>query len=259
MRIPIYHVDAFTDTVFAGNPAAVCILDSWPDDDLLQNIAFENSVSETAFLVGQGSPFQLRWFTPTMEVDLCGHATLATAFVCRKYRGYTHDEISFSTKSGPLAVSYGSDLLTMVFPRRPGERCDVPDRLITGLGAHPLEVLKSRDYMAVFDGEDDVRNLAPLFEDLRLPDCLGVIATAPGRDVDFVSRFFVPNGGVDEDPVTGSAHSTLIPYWSARLKKDVLTARQLSKRGGSLWCEDRGDSVTISGRVVGYLSGVIDI
>jgi predicted PhzF superfamily epimerase YddE/YHI9 len=259
LKIPIYHVDAFTDAVFHGNAAAVCVLDSWPDDTLLQDIAFENNLSETAFVVGRESPFELRWFTPVMEVDLCGHATLAAAFVYREYLGYSEKEIVFSTMSDLLTVIYNDGLLTMLFPRRPAGPCDVPDRLISGLGVHPLEVLKSRDYLVVLNDEEEVRSLRPLFEDLRLPDCLGIIATAPGREVDFVSRFFAPNGGVDEDPVTGSAHSTLIPYWSKRLKKNSLTAQQVSKRGGVLWCEDLESSVKISGRAVGYHSGIIHI
>jgi PhzF family phenazine biosynthesis protein len=260
MKIPVYQIDAFTENVFRGNPAAVCILDKWLSDDLLQQIAFENNLSDTAFLAGRASPYELRWFTPVMEVDLCGHATLATAFACREFLGYRAPEIVFRTKSGLLTVSYDDDgYLSMVFPRRPAVECDVPDRLISGIGMHPLEVLKSRDYLVVLNDEDEVRNVQPVADDLMLPGCLGVIVTAEGREVDFVSRFFAPNAGILEDPVTGSAHSTLIPYWSGRLKKPKMAATQVSKRGGTLLCEDLEDAVRIAGKAVSYLKGNIYI
>jgi predicted PhzF superfamily epimerase YddE/YHI9 len=259
MKIPTYYVDAFTDEVFKGNPAAVCVLESWLPDETLQNIAFENNQSETAFVTGQQSPYELRWFTPTMEVDLCGHATLATAHVCRQFLNYPENIIEFDTKSGLLTAGYEGDYISMIFPRRPALLCDVPKRLITGLGIHPLEVYKSRDYLVVLNNEEEVRGVQPLLEDLCLPECLGIIVTAKGNEFDFVSRFFAPNAGVNEDPVTGSAHSTLIPYWAERLKKKQLSAMQVSRRGGFLLCEDLDTVVRISGRAVSYLTGYISL
>lgn len=259
MKIPTYYVDAFTDKVFKGNPAAVCILESWLSDETLQNIAFENNHSETAFVTVCHSPYELRWFTPTIEVDLCGHATLATAYVFRQFLDYRENMIEFDTKSGLLAAGYEGDYISMIFPRRPAKLCDVPERLITGLGIHPLEVYKSRDYLVVFNDEEEVRSIQPLWDDLRLPECLGIIVTAKGNEVDFVSRFFAPNAGINEDPVTGSAHSTLIPYWAHRLKKKQLCAIQVSRRGGSLLCEDLDTSVRMSGKAVSYLTGYINL
>jgi PhzF family phenazine biosynthesis protein len=259
MKIPIYMVDAFTDQVFRGNPAAVCVLESWLPDDVLQHVAFENNHSETAFVVGQKSPYELRWFTPVMEVDLCGHATLATAYVYHQFLEYRDKEIGFITKSGLLTVGYDKEYLSMVLPRRPAMPCNVPEKLITGLGIHPLEVRKSRDYLVVLDNEDEVRGLQPLWDDLCLPDCLGIIVTAIGNEVDFVSRFFAPNAGVNEDPVTGSSHSTLVPYWADRLKKKCFLAKQVSPRGGTLVCEDLETAVKMSGKAVIYLSGHISL
>jgi predicted PhzF superfamily epimerase YddE/YHI9 len=259
MKIPTYYVDAFTDRVFKGNPAAVCIVESGLPDETLQNIAFENNHSETAFVTGHHSPYELRWFTPTIEVDLCGHATLATAHVFRQFLNYHENIIKFDTKSGLLTAGYERDYISMIFPRRPALPCDVPERLITGLGIHPLEVFKSRDYLVVLDDEEEVRSLQPLWDDLCLPGCLGVIVTAKGIEVDFVSRFFAPNAGVNEDPVTGSAHSTLIPYWAERLKKKQLFAMQVSRRGGFLLCEDLDTAVKISGKAVSYLTGYINL
>ena len=259
MDIPIFQIDAFTDERFRGNPAAVCILAEWLPDEVLQNIAAENNLSETAFVVGDHDPFSLRWFTPTVEVDLCGHATLATAYVYRTHLGYPGAEIRFTTKSGMLAATFEGDRIAMLFPKRPATPCDIPDGLLRGIGRKPVEVLKSRDYLVVLRDEDEVRDLRPVMEELKLPGCLGVIATAPGKDVDFVSRFFAPNAGVQEDPVTGSAHSTLVPYWAKRLGKRLFTASQLSKRGGSLECEDLEDGVRIAGKAVTYLRGSITV
>jgi PhzF family phenazine biosynthesis protein len=259
MDVPIFQVDAFTDQRFRGNPAAVCILKEWLPNDVLQAIAAENNLSETAFVAGDREPFGLRWFTPTVEVDLCGHATLAAAFVYRTCLGYDRREIHFETKSGVVGVIFRDDMIALLFPRRPAVACPSPDRLIRGLGMRPLEVLKSRDYLAVLENEDTVRDLRPNVEELKIPDCLGVIVTARGGDVDFVSRFFAPNGGVAEDPVTGSSHSTLVPYWSGKLQKNILTAAQLSARGGRLECVDLQDSVSIAGKAVLYLKGSITI
>ena len=257
MKIPIYQIDAFTDERFHGNPAAVCILNDWLPDETLQDIAAENNLAETAFVVAKDNIFELRWFTPKMEVDLCGHATLATAHVYKKHLSFQLSEISFKTQSGILKVIFDTDVLSMIFPRRPAEPCDVPDQLVDGINAKPLDVLKARDYLVVLNHEDEVRNLNPDIEKLKVPNCLGVIVTARGKSVDFVSRFFAPNAGVSEDPVTGSSHSTLIPYWARRLEKNKLTALQLSKRGGKLFCEDLGNQVKIAGKAVTYLVGSI--
>ena len=259
MRIPIYQIDAFTDHQFGGNPAAVCPLEAWPHDDLLQQIAAENNLAETAFFVRQGPDYALRWLTPKSEVDLCGHATLAAAYVLFTYLEPGRTQVRFHTLSGPLEVAQEGELLAMLFPSRPGVRCDAPAALVRGLGRHPLEVYKARDYMAVFASEQEIMDLQPSFSDLRQLDALGVIVTAPGEEVDFVSRFFAPRVGVDEDPVTGSAHSTLIPYWAARLRKDELAALQLSARRGALFCTDLGDKVKICGAAAPYLEGFITV
>ncbi len=257
MQIPIYQVDAFTSRVFAGNPAAICPLSEWLDADLLQAIAAENNVSETAFFVRRGDRHQLRWFTPTVEVDLCGHATLASAWVIWNCLGAADDQLVFDSRGGELTVRRSGDLLTLDFPARPPERCRPHPRLIEALGTQPVEVLASRDYLVVYAAEQDVRLLQPNMELLATLDRFAVIATAPGGEVDFVSRFFAPAQGVAEDPVTGSAHCTLIPYWSRRLGKPRLNARQVSQRGGELYCEDRGERVWISGRAALFLTGTL--
>ncbi len=257
MKIPFYQIDAFTNEQFKGNPAGVCPLEDWLEDRLMQNIAAENNLSETAFFVKRGGEYDLRWFTPKGEIDLCGHATLATAFVIFEYLERDLDKVSFNTKSGVLEVTKKDNLLTMVFPSREGEKCDIPEALVKGLGKKPREVYKSRDYMAVFDSEEDILNLDLNMDELRKLDCVGVIATAKGNEVDFVSRFFAPNVGVDEDPVTGSAHCTLIPYWKKVLGKDEFVALQLSDRGGKLYCKDLGETVEIAGEAVAYLEGYI--
>ena len=259
MGIPYYHVDAFTSTRFAGNPAGVCILRQWLPDETLQKIAFENNLSETAFVVADGDHFQLRWFTPSVEVDLCGHATLATAFVIFEYLRYAEPEVHFWSRSGWLTVEREGDLLHLDFPVRPATPCPVPDTLVQGLGRIPLEVRRARDYLAVFASQEDIQALQPDMHRLGQLDCLGICVTAPGTEVDFVSRFFAPRAGVPEDPVTGSAHCTLIPYWAERLSKEVLTARQLSARGGELFCRLAGERVKIGGRAVIYMSGEIEV
>ena len=260
VRLPYFQVDAFTSRVFGGNPAGVCPLESWLPDDALQRIAAENNLSETAFIVGGDGHYELRWFTPTVEVDLCGHATLAAAFVIFHELGFSGDTIEFQTKSGTLGASRQEDLITMDFPAWPAKRCEeVPAVLAEALGWLPRELFKTRDYLAVFSNEEEIRSLQPDMPLLARLDCLGVICTAPGTDSDFVSRFFAPGAGVPEDPVTGSAHSTLIPYWSARLGKRQLFARQLSQRGGELFCEDRGDRVGIGGRAALYSRAQLEI
>jgi PhzF family phenazine biosynthesis protein len=259
MKLPYYEVSAFTANPFGGNPAGVCPLDAWLPDSALQGIAANNNLAETAFTVPRGNEFDLRWFTPAVEMDLCGHATLAAAFVLFSERGFKGDQVRFHSRSGVLAVYRNSDRLTLDFPSRPPAPTDLPEALARGLGALPKEVLKSRDYLAVFASEAEVRDLKPDFAKLKTLDCLGIIVTAPGTDCDFVSRFFAPGAGVDEDPVTGSAHCTLIPYWSSRLGKTKLFARQISARGGELFCELTGERVRIGGRAVTYLRGEIEI
>ena len=259
MTIPYYQVDAFTDHVFGGNPAGVCLLPAWLPDALLQKIALENNLSETAFVVRKGDEFELRWMTPSVEVDLCGHATLASAFVIFSELPHAAAEIVFHTKSGVLGARRDAERITLDFPAMQAVRSDVPAALAGGLGWIPRECWKTRDYLAVFEKADEVLSLTPDFAQLATLDCLGIIVTAPGDDCDFVSRFFAPGAGIPEDPVTGSAHSTLTPYWSARLGKKQMHARQLSARGGELWCEDRGARVGIGGQCVLYSRSRIEV
>jgi PhzF family phenazine biosynthesis protein len=262
MDVPYFHVDAFTSTVFAGNPAGVCLLTEWLPDDILQAIATENRLSETAFLVGDGCNYELRWFTPKTEVDLCGHATLASAFVLHTHTGIAPEEtVTFQTLSGTLQVRRQDDLFSLDFPARPGKPCAEPAELIAGLGAVPEEVYIARDILAVFIDRAAVEHLRPDFDRLAKLDCLGIIATAADDrgESDFVSRFFAPGVGIPEDPVTGSAHCTLIPYWADRLGKDNLHALQVSERGGELFCKNQGERVIISGRAVEYLSGTLHL
>jgi PhzF family phenazine biosynthesis protein len=256
-RVAIYQVDAFTSQVFSGNPAAVCPLEEWLQDDVMQAIAAENNLSETAFFVKEDDRYRIRWFTPVDEVDLCGHATLATAYVIFEYLDKKVDEIHFVSKSGPLSVRKKDGLITLDFPSKPPVGCSAPAELIRGLGSKPQEILCADDYFVLYASEDDIKAITPDMEVLKRLELRGVIVTAPGKSVDFVSRFFAPRLGVDEDPVTGSAHCTLIPYWSKRLNKNRLNARQLSSRGGELHCEDRGDRVLISGRAIEYMKGEI--
>lgn len=257
MQIPLYQVDAFAGRLFTGNPAAVCPLESWLPDEQLQAIAMENNLSETAFFVRHGDRYHLRWFTPAVEVDLCGHATLGSAFVILNELAPDRDRVAFDTRSGELIVTREGDLYSMNFPARPPEECPIDPNLIPALGAEPEKILGARDYLVVYRHEDDVRRLKPDMQRLSLVDRFAVIVTAPGVELDFVSRFFAPAKGVPEDPVTGSAHCTLIPYWSKRLGKTKLHALQVSPRGGELWCEDQGDRVKISGRAVKFLEGRI--
>lgn len=259
MRIPIYQIDAFTDQIFKGNPAAVCLLEFWPEDHILQSIAAENNLSETAFCLLRNEHYGLRWFTPKTEIDLCGHATLASAYVIMQYIDPSKKKVSFETKSGMLSVERENDLLAMDFPVRPAIPSEAPPELLNGLGIQPQEVFRSRDYMVVVDKEAIVRDLIPDMRFLEQVDGTGVIVTAPGDTTDFVSRFFAPKLGIPEDPVTGSSHCTLIPYWAERLKKSKLTAAQLSQRGGMLVCEIRNGRVKIAGKAVAYLEGMINI
>lgn len=260
MRIPIYQVDAFTNEQFKGNPAAICPLETWLPDEMMQKIAAENNLSETAFFVHkQNNEYELRWFTPTSEIDLCGHATLAAAFIVFHYINPTIHQVRFYTKSGVLEVVQQETILTMRFPKREGNRCACPEALRKALGKKPKEVYFARDYLVVLDSEEDVLNLQVDLDELKKLDGFGVIVTAKGKEVDFVSRFFAPKAGIDEDPVTGSAHCTLVPYWKHQLHKTDFIALQLSKRGGQLFCKDLGETIEIAGEAVLYLEGQIYI
>jgi PhzF family phenazine biosynthesis protein len=263
MKIPLYQVDAFTGQLFGGNPAAVCPLEQWPDQQTMQNIAAENNLSETAFFVKKGDGFELRWFTPTIEVDLCGHATLASAHVIFNYLDFKGEVIKFHSQSGELKVTRTGDLLTLDFPTTKPEPIEIPCQLTEALNATASAVYRSRDLLALFEKEEDIVSMRPnfglLLDLLASQDCLGMIVTAPGDQSDFVSRFFAPPAGIDEDPVTGSAHTTLTPFWAERLDKKSLHAYQLSKRKGELFCELAGDRVLISGKAVTYLKGEIEV
>lgn len=253
MKLKQYQVDAFASRVFEGNPAAVVPLPSWLDDTVLQAIAEENNLAETAFFVPSTKGFHLRWFTPIIEVDLCGHATLATAHVLFEHLGHAGPVLTFETRSGDLIVRRQGNLLVMDFPARPPRPCTPPEALSAGLGQHPVDVLAADDYVAVFDNEAVIHSLRPDHTQLCTLDLRGVVVTAPGQGVDFVSRFFAPKYGILEDPVTGSAHCELAPYWSARLGTTTLQAKQLSKRGGEVLCEVKGNRVMLSGRAVTFM------
>jgi PhzF family phenazine biosynthesis protein len=257
MKIKQYQVDAFATRAFEGNPAAVCPLESWLDDGLLQAIAEENNLSETAFFVPSEKGFKLRWFTPVKEVDLCGHATLAAAHVLFDILGYAKPVITFETRSGELIVERKDGRLEMNFPACPPTPCKLSETLVKGLGQRPVEVLAADDYLAVFDSEATVRAIAPDMVLLSQLDLRGVIITAPGTDVDFVSRFFAPKFGIPEDPVTGSAHCELAPYWANKLGKNLLSARQVSRRGGNIVCEVSADRVVLSGYAVTFMEAEI--
>lgn len=258
MKISIFQVDAFTDQAFKGNPAAVCPLDYWIPDEKMQQIAEENNLPETAFFVNRGDFYQIRWFTPQAEVDLCGHATLASAWVIMNKIQPDVREIKFGSHGGELIVRRDKNYFFMDFPAHPPEKCDVPDELIKALGQNPGEILSSNYYLAVFNSEDLIRHLKPYMTLLKELDRIGVIVTAPGKEVDFVSRFFAPAVGIPEDPVTGSAHCTLIPYWANKLGKSKMIAKQVSGRGGDLICEYKKDRVVIGGQARLYLEGRIN-
>ena len=263
MKLPLYQIDAFTSEVFRGNPAAVCPLERWLPEPTLQSIAAENNLAETAFFVPRpgGSPgeYDLRWFTPVVEMDLCGHATLASAFLLFAGADAARDSVTFHTRSGPLTVRRNGEHVMMDFPARPPVSCAAPPGLAEALGRAPREVGKARDLMAVFDAEEEVRSITPNFPGILALGVHAVIVTAPGGDVDFVSRFFAPRVGVLEDPATGSSHCTLIPYWAKRLGKSRLRGRQLSARVGEFLCEDLGERVSIAGCAVQYLEGTIEV
>jgi PhzF family phenazine biosynthesis protein len=260
MKIPIYQVDAFTSEVFKGNPAAVCPLKEWLPDEVMQKIAQENNLSETAFFINKKDSFDIRWFTPISELDLAGHPTLATAHVIIEELNLKFDKIIFKTKIGDsLIVSKKNNLLIMNFPSRPPELYNNIELVSEALRKKPLALFRHRDAVAVFENEDDIKSINPDMEKLKELDCPAVIVTAPGSKVDFVSRNFAPKLGIPEDPVTGSAHCELIPYWSKVLKKKELFANQISERGGKLYCTHNGDRVTIGGEAVTFLRGEIDI
>jgi len=259
MKLPLYQVDAFSSEVFRGNPAAVVPLDDWIDDRTMQSIAAENNLAETAFFVREPAGFRIRWFTPEAEVDLCGHATLASAHVLFTKVEPGREAVEFASRSGPLHVTRAGDRLVLDFPVWTPVPCAPPAGLAEALGATPRETYFATDLLAVLDDEAEVRGLTPDLRAVKGVDARGIIVTAPGSDVDFVSRFFAPGVGVDEDPVTGSAHCALTPYWAKRLGRTSLRARQVSKRGGELWCELAGDRVKIAGQASLYLEGSITV
>ena len=259
MNLSIYQVDAFAEQPFEGNPAAVVPLEEWLPDSTMQAISEENNLSETAFFVHASKGFYIRWFTPYKEVKLCGHATLASAYVIFNILGYNQEVVTFDSLSGPLSVTKNHDLLTLDFPAQSPQVCETPIALTRGLGAAPNECLAHDDYLAIFESENEILEIAPDQEQLKQLDRRGVIVTAPSHDYDFVTRFFAPKYGIPEDPVTGSAFTQLIPYWAHRLGKANLIAKQVSSRGGKLTCELKGERVLISGGAVKYMEGSLEI
>jgi PhzF family phenazine biosynthesis protein len=261
MKLTIYQVDAFAEKVFQGNPAAIIPLEDWIDDELMQNIAMENNLAETAYFVKTDTGYHIRWFTPGKEIDLCGHATLASAYIIKNFLEPHLAEINFTTQvAGSLRAMAKDGIYTLDFPSRMPQPCDVPDKLLKSLNiTTAVEVLKSRDYFVVLPNEDAVRNIDPEFMLIKDLDVTGVIVTAKGQSADVVSRCFYPGAGIPEDPVTGSAHCNVVPYWSNKLGKTKLFCKQLSQRGGDLLCELNGDRVLMSGKCVLYLQGEITV
>jgi predicted PhzF superfamily epimerase YddE/YHI9 len=261
VRRPLYQVDAFTSQLFAGNPAAVCPLDEWIPESLMQSIAAENNLSETAFIVAGSDAYAIRWFTPTSEIELCGHATLASGYVLLDHlKCVEGDRVAFDSRErGRLEVFRHGGRLALDFPSLPASPCDLSDTLESLLGHRPVETLESTNYLAVYENEAVVKAIRPDFEAMKQFATHGVIITAPGDDVDFVSRFFVPSFGINEDPATGAAHCTLTPYWAKRLGRRVLRGHQTSQRGGDFYCEDRGDRVTIAGDCRLYMEAEIEV
>jgi len=259
MELIVYHIDAFATRPFEGNPAAVCPLDAWLPDELMQTIAAENNLSETAFFVPTDTGFHIRWFTPLHEVNLCGHATLASAYVIFTYLGYHKDAIAFDSRSGILTVTRKDDWLELDFPTRVPVACPVPAQILKAFGDTPIACLKADDYIVVFENEAGVINASPDIALLAELDLRGVAITARSERYDFVVRFFVPKHGIAEDPVTGSVFTQLIPYWSDKLNKQHLTAKQVSARGGEVGCIYAGERVKISGKALTYMTGTIYI
>jgi PhzF family phenazine biosynthesis protein len=258
MELTFFQIDSFTDTLFGGNPAGVVPLTTWLPDSLLLKIARENAVAETAFFIIKNNDVDIRWFTPDLEMDLCGHATLATAHVLKEHLNFKDDRINFKSKSGELIVTKNKDSYTLDLPSRVPVKCELPEVIRQGIG-NPIDVLKSRDYILVFESEEDILNMKPdrsILDQINL-DPGGICVTAKGKNVDFVSRFFTPQSTLFEDPVTGSAHCSLIPYWSEKLGKKEMTALQLSERIGKLHCVDACERVLISGQAKTYLIGKI--
>jgi PhzF family phenazine biosynthesis protein len=260
MLIPFYQVDAFTDRLFGGNPAGVCPLDKWLPDEVMQKIAMENNLSETAFFVRKENSFHIRWFTPKVEVNLCGHATLASAHVIFNHLSFSEEKVSFDSRSGILNVTKEGELLILDFPANKPTRTALPDDFVQSLNITPIQCYRGKeDYLLLYKSQLEIEALVPDFRRLEKVDARAVIVTAPGDTADFVSRFFAPRVGVDEDPVTGSAHTVLIPFWAEKLGKTEMKALQLSRRGGTLFCRLRGDRVDIGGKAVTYLRGEISL
>ncbi len=259
MEIDIFQIDAFTSELFKGNPACVMPLDDWLPDELLLNIAKENNVSETAFFVKKNNGFYLRWFTPEIEMDLCGHATLATAHCLKNHLDYKENQVTFDSMSGELIVKFNGDYIQMDFPHRKPINSELPRNIMDSLSIKPNKVLKSRDYILIYDDEEQIKNIEidkDLFDKINL-DPGGVVITSEGNESDFVSRYFIPQCSFFEDPVTGSTHCSLVPYWSQILKKNKLKSIQLSERGGEMFCEDLGNRVVINGKAKTYLTGKV--
>jgi len=259
MKLTMYQIDAFAEWVFEGNPAAICPLQAWLPDATLQAIAAENNLSETAYFVPEADGYRLRWFTPAVEVDLCGHATLASAFVLYEHLGYAEPEIRFQTRSGVLTAAKSANGFSVIFPASTPIVCATPPALTAALGRAPRQTLATSNYVAVYDSEDEIRALRPDFAKFHELDFHGVVVTAPGREVDFVSRYFAPKVGINEDPVTGSTHCQLTPYWATQLGRTTLKAKQLSARGGSLTCTLQGEQVVLIGNAVHYMTAEIFI
>lgn len=259
MKLPIYQVDAFTKKTFGGNPAAICPLDTWLPDEVMQAMAMENNLSETAFFVQEEQGFHLRWFTPVFEIDLCGHATLASAHVLYHHLGHT-GSIDFRTRSGILHVEKRDDKYFMLLPSRPPEKVAGPANIGEAMGIEPQEIFKSRDYVFVYENEEQIREMKPKFDLIKQwQEVVGVTVTAPGIQSDFVSRFFAPRANINEDPVTGSAHCNLVPYWAKRLGKDQLYAKQISARLGELFCENQGERISLGGNAITFFQGEVDL
>lgn len=259
MTAGYFEVHAFTDRLFAGNPAGVCLLDEMPADNVMQMIARENNLPATAFVRDCGKSFDLRWFSPTSQLEICGHGTLASGHVLFEHMGKREQVLTFQTRAGELKVARADRRLVLDFPARIAAPCEAPPLLIESLGAEPQEVFEGGDYLAVFGRAEEIVALKPRLDGLAQLPVRGIIVTAPGEDCDFVSRFFAPQRGIAEDPVTGSTHCALVPYWAKRLGKAKLHARQLSARGGELFCEDRGERVSIGGTAVTYVQGMIEL
>lgn len=259
MELALYQIDAFADKPFSGNPAAICPLESWLPDEVMQSIAAENNLSETAFFVPTKTGYHLRWFTPVREVKLCGHATLASAYVLIELLNYSGNSVSFETLSGTLTVRRNADWFEMDFPAQPPEACETPQIIVNTFHETPLLCLKAEDYIVVFADENIVAAAEPNMEALKGLDLRGVAITAKSARYDFVTRFFAPKYGINEDPVTGSAFTQLTPYWAKELKRDTLTAKQVSKRGGEVMCRLAGERVAISGKAVKFMQGTIQL